>query len=458
MLNISDNSVRHLVPAHVRDKVEDEQLPLSHRYLTRYLIVFGVLALVMLFLPWQQNIQSTGEVTTLDPSQRPQTVDATIAGRLEEWYVREGQQVKSGDTIARLSEIKTDYFDPQLVDRAGNQLTAKEQTIGSYDDKAGALANQIAALQQSLILKTEQLAAKVAQTERKLASQEADAEQAEIGAQIAATQLARVDTLFKRGIKSRTDFEDKNQAYQEKKAKAISARNKVAELENELSVAQLEERNIRNEFSDKIAKARSDRFSTLSDRYAAEGDLAKMETQYENYARRSAFYYITAPQDAYITKTLVAGVGMTVKEGEAIANIMPVNYQLAVAMYIKPFNLALIRIGQEVRFMFDGWPAIVFSGWPNQQLGTFTGQIVAIDNDISANGMYRVLVTPSAEDEPWPIALRPGSGAKGIAYMEWVPVWYELWRQINGFPPEFYDNLESKPDKIKQKAPVKSLK
>jgi hypothetical protein len=37
-----------------------------------------------------------------------------------------------------------------------------------------------------------------------------------------------------------------------------------------------------------------------------------------------------------------------------------------------------------------------------------------------------------------------------------VPLWYEFWRQLNGFPPDFYE--ETKMEKLKLKAPIKHLK
>jgi adhesin transport system membrane fusion protein len=118
-------------------------------------------------------------------------------------------------------------------------------------------------------------------------------------------------------------------------------------------------------------------------------------------------------------------------------------------------DFPLIEKGQEVNFIFDGWPAFAFSGWSEYSIGTFSGEIVAIDNVISNNDKYRVLVRPN-EDEKWPSALRVGSGAQGMALLNDVPLWYELWRQLNGFPPNFYE--DNKTDKVKLKAPIKSVK
>src|SRR5688572_12783409 len=77
--------------------------------------------LLFTFLPWTQNIRSAGSLTTRNPGDRPQTVHTTIAGRLEQWHVQEGQRVRKGDTIVSLSEVKEKYFDPALLQRLGEQ-------------------------------------------------------------------------------------------------------------------------------------------------------------------------------------------------------------------------------------------------------------------------------------------------------------------------------------------------
>ncbi len=136
---------------------------------------------------------------------------------------------------------------------------------------------------------------------------------------------------------------------------------------------------------------------------------------------------------------------------------MPSNFDLAIEMFVKPMDLPLIQMGETVRIQFDGWPARLFAGWPGASFGTFTGKVVAIDNMItSSSSDYRILVAPDEDDEPWPTALRPGSGAWAIALLNDVPIWYEVWRQLNGFPPDFYEDGKEKLPKMK--APLKSVK
>ena len=49
---------------------------------------FVLLVVGLLFVPWQQSVAGTGQVVALDPLERPQTIQATIAGIIDEWHVR----------------------------------------------------------------------------------------------------------------------------------------------------------------------------------------------------------------------------------------------------------------------------------------------------------------------------------------------------------------------------------
>ena len=132
------------------------------------------------------------------------------------------------------------------------------------------------------------------------------------------------------------------------------------------------------------------------------------------------------------------------KEGDPVVSLIPINHDLAVELYVRPVDLPLINIGESIRLIFDGWPSLVFGGWPSSSFGTFGGEVYAIDKNISDNGLYRILIVPDERDFEWPNLLKLGSGVKGIFLLNDVPIWYEMWRQINGFPPEFYDGKKSK--------------
>ncbi len=312
MLNISENKIMHRFPKDKFNSFGLTNLPAANRMFSVWMLSMFFVVLVILFLPWRQNIQTEGNLTTLQPGQRPQTIHSTIAGRVEQWYVREGDFVAKGDTIVYLSEVKTDYFDPQLVDRADRQVRAKEGSIDSYTQKVKALEGQISALKAELVFKRQQLENKLTQSKLKLETTRAELEQARIDYEIGVYQFNRADTLYKQGIKSLTAVENKRMKMQESMAKLTKVSNSVMEAENEVAIAQVDLSNVENLYATKIAKAESDKFSTLSNMFDAEGSVNKLRIQYESYRKRSDFYYILAPQDCYINLAIVPGLGETV--------------------------------------------------------------------------------------------------------------------------------------------------
>ncbi len=416
----------------------------ADRLFARWVIAISAVMLIGLFLPWTQNIRARGTLTSLSPDQRPQTIHAIIPGRLEEWFVQEGQRVQKGDTILRLSEVKPEYFDPLLLDRTQDQITAKELTAKSYDEKVHSLDAQIDALNAGLRIKLEQAQNKIIQAGLKLQSDSIRVIAARTEIKVADDQYARGDQQFKEGLVSKVELERRQVAQQRANATLIDAENKLLDARNELLNARLEISGIRNDYRDKLSKAESEKFASMSQMYTTEGEVSKMQVDLANYTVRAGNYYVTAPQEGFITKAVVTGLGETVKEGDPLVSVMPARFDLAVELYVRPMDMPLIATGQKVRFMFDGWPSVVFSGWPNSSFGTFGGTVVAIDNFISPNGKYRILVGPSSDEQAWPEALRVGGGAVGFALMSDVPIWYELWRQINGFPPDMYAEPSAK--------------
>ena len=409
-----------------------------------FLKITGVLFVALLFLPWTQNIRSTGKVTALRPEQRPQTIHSVIPGRIEKWYVQEGQAVKKGDTIIQISEVKSEYLNPDLVLNTEQQLKAKNFSVRSYMDKLNAIDAQISALLNSRKQKYEQAENKLLQSQLKYKNDSIEFASIKLNEKIAEEQLKRMEELYKDGLKSLTDLEARRGKFQETQVKSMSQLNKILTSRNEVLNAGIELQNVNAEFSEKISKLESDKNSTFSGMYDAEASVTKLQNDFANYSIRSGLYFITAPQDGFITKALKSGIGEIIKEGVDIVSIMPKDFELAVEMYVYPMDIPLLKKGQQVRIQFDGWPSIVFSGWPILTYGTFGGKIVAIDNFISDNGKYRVLVSRDTSDHPWPEQIKLGAGASTFTLLNDVPIWYELWRQINGFPPDFYNKEESK--------------
>ncbi|WP_026704005.1 HlyD family secretion protein [Flavobacterium soli] len=437
MLNISENKV-NIKNIEQFQTIKDLANRPHYKILNRIIIGVSIFAVLVLFLPWTQNISGSGAVTTLKPDQRPQTIHSVIGGRIEKWYVQEGDFVKKGDTILFISETKEEYFDPNLIKNTENQVKSKKMAMDSYEGKVSSLSDQIKAIETERKLKLEQSRNKIRQAQLKIKSDSMDLEAVKTQIKIANTQYNRSFQLNKEGLKPMTDVEEKRLKLQEVEAKIITQENKLLASRNELINAKVEINRITAEYSEKISKTQSDQFTALSSQYDTEAQVTKLENQFVNYSIRNGMYYIKAPQDGYVNRALQSGIGETIKEGIPIVSIMPSNYEIAVETFVNPIDLPLIHKGEKVRVWFDGWPTIVFSGWPNMSYGTFGGRIVAIENFISVNGKYRVLIAPDSEEQAWPKQLSIGAGAQTIALLDNVPVWFEIWRSINGFPPNYY--------------------
>lgn len=412
-----------------------------YKILNRIIVIFSIIAVLFLFVPWTQNISGSGAVTTLKPNQRPQTIQSLISGRIEKWYVQEGDFVKKGDTILFISEIKEDYLDPNLVQNTKNQMDAKKMSVESYSGKVTTLSSQIQFIENEKRLKLEQARNKIRQSILKVTSDSIDLVAVKTQVKIANTQFNRAVQLNKDGLKPLTDVEEKRLKLQDVDAKIITQENKLLTSKNELINARVEINRITAEYDEKGAKARSDQFTALSNQFDTKAQVNKLENQYANYSIRNGMYYIKAPQNGYVNRALQSGIGENIKEGTSIVSIMPSNYDIAVETFITPIDLPLVKRGEKVRVWFDGWPTIVFSGWPDMSYGTFGGKIVAVENFISDNGKFRVLIAPDENEDKWPKQLSIGAGAQTIALLNDVPIWFELWRTLNGFPPNYYNPI-----------------
>jgi multidrug efflux pump subunit AcrA (membrane-fusion protein) len=407
------------------------------RVRTWFIICIGIF-IIFLFMPWTQNIRAKGVVTTLYQDQRPQQVNTIIGGRVMKWHIKEGDYVKAGDTLVQLTEVKTDYLDPNLLQRTQEQLTGKQQSVEYYKNKVGATGQQIDAINNGLQLKLNQQMNKLGQLQLKVQADSAESAAALNDFNIATLQYNRQKTMYDSGLVSLTQLEQRNQLYQNAFAKKISAENKLANSKQDLTITRIEMNALQQENIEKVSKAQGEQFQSLTQIASGQADIAKLENQFASYSIRNGMYYVIASQSGQVVKAQKAGIGEFVKDGDMIAEIVPDKIQYAVEMFVEPLDLPLLAPGQKVRFMFDGFPAIVFSGWPKASSGTFGGEIVAVESNVSMNGKFRVLVKEDVMDKPWPKQLKIGAGAQGIALLKDVPVWYELWRNINGFPPDYY--------------------
>ncbi|TNE79346.1 MAG: HlyD family efflux transporter periplasmic adaptor subunit [Bacteroidetes bacterium] len=454
MLNLSEQPIS---PKDWSEKQSQAgRLIFSLRYISNVgkviMALFGIFV-VLLFAPWTQNVYMEGYLTTLEPETRPQEIQSVIEGKIDKWYVKEGDIVHRGDTIARITEIKDIYWDPFLLNRTQEQIDAKEKAIVAYKSKIDVLEKQVGVLRGNMGYKIRQAENKMKQARLKMSADSAQILAAEIDFKNFKAQYERGKELYQQNLMSRTDLEIRQNKMQSAQAKLFKVENDYSIAQNEFLNAEIELNSVEADYLEKIFKIQSDVQSVVSELAKSNEELSKLNNTYSNYVIRAGNYYILAPQEGQIVSIHQTGLGENIKAGEALASITPQVSQPAVAFYVSAIDLPLFEKGRDVRILFDGWPSIVFSGWPGASFGTFGGKVQVIDNQISSNGKFRILVRPDTTDQTseWPSLVYMGSGAKGYALLKDVPLWYEMWRRLNGFPPEFYKTGSPSTDKKERK-------
>jgi len=314
------------------------KLPKVIKILPRIILTTIVLIIaILIFTPWQQTSRGFGYVIAVDPNNRAQNINATVSGRIDKWFVRDGQYVKMGEKLVEIIDT-----DPLILQRIKNQKDAASRKY----------------------------------------------EVAKIAAETSKINYARQEELFKQGLSSRKEFESAKIEYKK----------------------------------------------LLSSMETALSELSESEVRYS----RQESQIITAPKDGTILRLLSGNNSTIVKAGDKIASFAPILEDPAIELFVKGNDIGLIYEGRKVRIQFEGWPAIQFSGWPSIAIGTFKGVVSSVDASASENNLFRVIIKKDS-DENWPDSrfVRHHTKVYGWVLMNKVSLIYEIWRQINNFPPTF---------------------
>ena len=411
--------------------------PFIRRCTRIFLIVILILPIALLAIPWQQNVRGEGTVIAFAPLQRQQSVEAQISGVVKEWFVNEGSHVAPGDPICSMSDV-----DPFLLDRLQQRLQqaelqrdSKQRAVADYQQQISDLQRQYEALAVSWDQTLEATKQKVKEHEQKLRAATAKVDFAE-------TKFATVSQLHDRGLRSQLEYQgvraDREQSLAEKESAVAALEGARSDLLAKASKRSEELQSLRSKISATQAKVNS----TAADLAKAESDVV---TQTTTLSRQRA-QDVKAPFAGIIVRLLVNAGAEQVSSGTPVALIVPDTEELAVELWVDGNDMPWLDLGRKARLQFEGWPAVQFgTGWPSRAIGTFGGVVTLVDASADNLGRFRVLVRPDPDDDPWPVNLgdssqrlnflRQGVRAKGWILLEEVSLGFELWRQLNGFPP-----------------------
>lgn len=447
------------------------------RRIAKWLSIMLLIALLgMIFLPWQQSIRGDGAVVAFDPVNRPQAVQAPVKGVIAEIGegIYENARVEKGQFVYRISDQDSQYLQrlQQQVDNTRSvQLQAATQRLERSKAQLSANRFVVTAIQDQLestkLARTEALlaaAAYVEMAENKLAAEEAGLTAAKDAVWQAELDFNRKKALNEKGLETGLKYQQADLKLRQASAKRDMAQQYVNAATKEVSAKTNELEAKRQEWQGKINKVQSELEKSRSEVAKAEVTIAKTEEEIgklrnelaklETQLARQETQRVVAPRDGYIMRLVAYDKSAIVKQGDPLFTIVPETDQPAVQLWVSGNDAPLIAPERHVRLQFEGWPAAQFSGWPSVAVGTFGGKVVLVDPTDDGMGKFRIVVVPDEKDDPWPKYpyLRQGVRVHGWVLLDQVPLGYEIWRRMNGFPPSLKSKEEAKtpkPPKVK---------
>jgi multidrug efflux pump subunit AcrA (membrane-fusion protein) len=390
-------------------------------------LLAGMLALAALS-PWRQSVQGTGRVIAYAPLERQQTIEAPIDARLTRFLVSEGQHVEEGELLVELTDN-----DPMLRDRLDAEREVTATRLSSYEDRVRVLAERqdaVARSQRSAVTASE-ARMRVASDRVEAAEQSLAAAEADLDAQV--LNLARHRVLVDQGLVSQRELELAALAEARARTARDGARASRDAARGELEAARASLEQARATATAETENATATLRSAETDRDAAQAALLRIDSR----VARQATQEVRAPRAGTVLRILGNAGGEQVRAGDALLALVPDTDLRAVELWVDGNDASLVSPGRVARLQFEGWPAVQFTGWPSVAIGTFAGHVSFVDSTDDGSGNFRVVIQPDPRGEPWPEArfLRQGVRVNGWVLLDEVRLGFELWRQLNGFPP-----------------------
>jgi multidrug resistance efflux pump len=394
------------------------------------LLTVAMLAIppILVLIPWRQNIPGAGRVIALDPLDRLQTIPAPVTGRLVRMMVQEGSEVRKGDLLLEMSDQ-----DPLFAERLEQQYRLAAEKVRAARDQVAIYTQQLANLESArdLAISSARFELNVAVESVRAAEQGLAAAEAELAQKRA--DRDRRERLYARGVVSELDYQKAEADFLAATAKVKAAAASVEQARNAEEARRAEVGRVGMDQQAKIESIKSLREDARAKVALGEKELTEAQTRLE----RQKTQVVVAPRDGRVLRIAAAASADLLKQGEPLLDLVPYTDRLGVELWVRGNDVPLIEPGRKVRLQFEGWPAVQFAGWPSVAVGTFGGEVMLVDAQDDGRGNFRILVRADPEDQPWPDLryLRQGVRTNGWVLLDDVRLGYEIWRQLNGFPP-----------------------
>lgn len=387
----------------------------------------GVFALLLAVVPWQQSVDGGGRVIAYAPQERQQFVEAPVEGRVVSWAVQEGTRVKKGDVLCEMSDN-----DPHVLVRIQTEIDMLKQRVAAARARAESIESRIQELETARKSALDAARSRVGMAKNRVQQAQQAVQASETAQRTSELNYERQRALFGEGLASKRQAELAELDLVKARTDTERARAQLAAARSEEAALGSDQLKTMADVGASINDAHAGRASALADEASASAELARTEGR----LARQQTQQITAPRDGVVLHVIARQGGELHKAGEPLLSFVPDTDARAVELVVSGNDAPLITEGRHVRLQFEGWPALQFTGWPSVAVGTFGGRVAWVDAAGDGQGKFRIVVVPDG-DEPWPsgVYLRQGTRVNGWVLLNRVRLGFELWRQMNGFPP-----------------------
>ncbi len=368
----------------------DDDMPLA-----QHLLLMAIVSFFLIFVGWAK-LAVLDEVTRGEgkviPSSEVQSVQTIEAGIVEAFLVREGDEVKAGQPLMRLSDIEASsdlganqarYMGLQaaiarLQAEAEGKDTlefSEEITKGapsSVREEMNAFRANLQQIEGQKNILTEQL------TQREGEARELGQRASDLRGVIALQreQKAVIEPLVARGSAPKLELIQLDQNIKEKNLELNSALSSLPRVKSAIEEAKARLADLKTSAQAKAQMDLASKQMEMNEIKERLGALTERKTRTE----------LKSPVNGTVQEISVASVGGVVKPGEEIIKIVPKDDQLIVEAKVKPSDRAFIYPGQKAVIKITAYDYSIYGGLNGEVLDISADTI----EDEKGNSFYRV--------------------------------------------------------------------
>lgn len=368
----------------------DEDMPMSS-----HILLFAIAMFFVLFLGWA-NWAKLDEVTRGEgkvvPSSEVQSLQSIDAGIIEEFMVREGDEVKAGQVIMRLSDIEASsdlganqarylgllaavtrlQAEAEGADNFVFPENVKAGAPGSVMEEMNAFRANRTQMQGQLNIVNQQL------RQREQEVTELNSRVSDLRGVLALQQDERnvIAPLVARGAAPQLELLQLDRSIKEKQSELNSAKGGLPRARSAISEARARVAEVR---SSSKAKAQEELALKLR-------EMNEIKERLSALTERKTRTELRSPVNGTVQEILVNTVGGVTRPGEDLVRIVPKDDQLIVEARVNPKDRAFIYPGQIAVVKVTAYDFSIYGGLKGEVLDISADTVT----DDQGNSFYRV--------------------------------------------------------------------